>query len=662
VKNVGFTLDRGEALAIVGESGSGKSATALGMMGLLGPPTRVEGAVWLNGENLLAAGRRGRNRARGGSIAMVFQDPVSSLNPVRTIGAQMIEGIRWHLRLNKRQAAERAVEALARVGIPAARAKLRAYPFELSGGMCQRVMIGMALSCEPKVLVADEPTTALDVSVQNQILNLLAEVTQELGTSVVLISHDLGVVGGLADRIAVMYGGEIVEIGAAVDVMGDPRHPYTRALLACAPRVKRGPRGPLQAIEGAPPDGTTWPDCCSFAPRCPLSFETCHNHRPPLEDRGGGRAAACWHESSWHGRRATPAGPDRSRLAVREAVVAAPASAEPILSVSGLKVHYRTGGGLLQAGFKGPTVVKAVDGISFDVREGETLGIVGESGSGKSTTARAILQLERLEAGEIRFQGQDLSALSSGALRATRRKIQAVFQNPTSAMNPLLTIEQIVGEPLVAHRAVRPRALRASVDEALSAVHLEPKRFRDRYVHELSGGQRQRVNIARALTLRPSLIVADEPTSALDVSVRAQILNLLRELQSTYRLTYILISHDLSVVRHMSDHVAVMYLGKIVEFADRDSLYERPQHPYTRALLAAVPEIEVVRDGPTRKAVIAGEIPSPADPPPGCHFHPRCPHAMPICSAEEPPFFDGGPDHVAACYLLSPEISERRAG
>ena len=652
VRSVSFTLDAGETLALVGESGCGKSATALSLTKLLAsPPAEVSGAVRFEGEDLLALQDDDLRTVRGRRIAMVFQDPMSSLNPVRTIGRQMEEMLRVHLDMSRAQAQRRSVELLESVGIPSPRRQLDVYPHQLSGGMRQRVMIAMGLSCEPEILIADEPTTSLDVSIQAQILELLRTVTAAHETSLLMISHDLSVVAGLADRIAVMYAGQIVETGPTDRVFQHPRHPYTKGLLECIPRLDRARTPRLRSIEGGLPDPHQVPAGCPFAPRCPLVMERCWTETPPLEEKVPHQLAACWADLSSVDR-ASVEGATVSMGGVsegREANGRAPVGV--LVEVRDLKVHFPLGSRLPLAG---RTMLRAVDGVSFDVRSGQTLSIVGESGCGKTTTGRALLRLTDVTAGQVIFRGTDLVGLPEERLRLLRPQFQMVFQDPYSSLDPRMTVRDAVAEPLRVHRAASGSNLAARVGELLHLVGL-PARMADRFPHQLSGGQRQRVGIARALALNPSLIVADEPTSALDVSVRAQILNLMQDLQEQRGLSYVFISHDLSIVRHMSSRVAVMYLGKIVELADRDTLYTNPQHPYTQGLLATVPVPDPLIERGRTRAALPGDVPNPADPPRGCRFNTRCPLAFDRCFEEEPRLVDLGRRHHAACFLAHPE-------
>jgi peptide/nickel transport system ATP-binding protein len=519
--------------------------------------------------------------------------------------------------------------------------------------MQQRVMIAMALSCEPRVLLADEPTTALDVSVQAQILELLRGVTSEFGTALVMISHDLSIVAGLADRVAVMYGGEIVETGATEKIFERPQHPYTLGLLECVPRIDEKRVDVLPTIEGTPPDITQLPVGCFFAARCPFQMEVCLSDHPRLEAKRDGHAAACWADlnsaEAAVGKVVVAARFIPGELQTRpvRVAVAAPED-QPILETRGVSVQFPLARGI-RFWQKRPAV-QAVRDVSLDVRAGETLGLVGESGSGKSTLARAILRVAETSSGEIVFDGDSILQMPESDFRRLRPRLQMVFQDPYGSLNPRRTVWDTVAEPWQIHTHKSRSEIRHEVDSILDAVGLD-QRFLRRRPQELSGGQRQRVSIARALALDPALVIADESTSALDVSVRAQILNLLQALQAERGLTFVFISHDLSIVRHMSNRIAVMYLGRIVELADRDTLFESPAHPYTRALLSmvSIPDPTVERHRERRP--IAGEIPSPASPPSGCHFHPRCPLAFDRCKVEAPPLYAIGDGHHSACFL-----------
>jgi peptide/nickel transport system ATP-binding protein len=651
VRNISFTLAEGETLALVGESGCGKSATALSLTRLLpSPPAEVDGSVIFEGENLLALDHDELRSVRGRRIAMVFQDPMSSLNPVRTIGRQMEEMLRVHLNMSRGQARRRSAELLGSVGIPTPMRHLDSYPHQLSGGMRQRVMIAMGLSCEPRILIADEPTTSLDVSIQAQILELLRTMTAAHGTSLLMISHDLSVVAGLADRIAVMYAGQLVETGPTARVFHHPRHPYAKGLLECIPRLDRPRTLRLRSIDGGLPDPHETPAGCPFAPRCPLVMDRCWTDAPRLEEKAPLQRAACWADLS--SVEQTSPRPDRAAVG---STPGADGPNEALLEVRDLKVHFPVGSRLP---FATRGVLRAVDGVTFDVPRAQTLSIVGESGCGKTTTGRALLRLVDVTAGQVIFKGADLVRLPEETLRQRRPEFQMVFQDPYSSLDPRMTVRDAVAEPLRVHQATPGSGIAGRVAELLQMVGL-PGRTINRYPHQLSGGQRQRVGIARALALNPSLVVADEPTSALDVSVRAQILNLMQDLQQQWGLTYVFISHDLSIVRHMSNRVAVMYLGKIVEVADRDTLYANPQHPYTQGLLATVPVPDPAIERQRTRAALPGDVPNPLDPPRGCRFNSRCPLAFDRCFEEEPPLADLGRRHQAACFLAQPEAAAR---
>lgn len=511
VRGVSFEVGKGETLGIVGESGSGKSVTARSIMRLLAsPPSYVqEGDVIFLGNNLADYSEKEMESIRGRDMGMIFQDPMTSLNPTLKIGEQISESLIKHRKLSRKEAKEEAIELLKLAGIRHSELRYEQYPHEFSGGMRQRVMIAIALACRPALLIADEPTTALDVAIQAQILSLMKTMQERFGTSIIMITHDLGVVAGMCDRVVVMKDGEIVESGTVEEIFAQPRHPYTLKLLNALPRLdeKKKPKP------------------------------------APLVSAGAG-------------------------------------SARPLLEVKSLKQYFDLGKG---------TILKAVDDISFQIQEGETLGVVGESGSGKSTTGRAILRLHQPTGGNVYYQGIPVNRLSPAEMKIMRRYMQMIFQDPYASLSPRLKVEDIIGEALDVHRLAGSRAERRKrVEELLDMVGLDPA-FARRYPHEFSGGQRQRIGIARALAVEPKFIVCDEPLSALDVSIQAQVVKLLEELQQRLGLTYLFIAHDLSMVKHISDRVAVMYMGKIVELAESEELYANPQHEYTKSLLAAIP-------------------------------------------------------------------------
>ena len=634
----------GETLAIVGESGSGKSVSALSIMRLL--PGRIariaNGRIEFAGKDLRKFSDEEMRNIRGRSIAMIFQEPMSSLNPIMTIGYQITEPLRIHFKMSKEDARKRAVELMGMVGIPDPERRLDQYPHQFSGGMRQRAMIAIGLACDPGLIIADEPTTALDVTIQAQILELLKDLSRRLDIALIIITHNLGVVARYADRIAVMYAARLVEEGPAEDVFARPRHPYTMGLLRSVPRLDRVRRGKLQTIDGLPPNLANAPAGCRFAPRCPFRIDICANV-PPLAQTDTGAKSACfrWQEIAsgeivW--------GEDESNVGAPDKAL----EGEPLMKVSHLQKHFPVAGGF----FKEGGVVKAVEDVSFDIRKGETLGLVGESGCGKTTVGRLLLQLEDPTAGSIIFDGTDLAKADSARAKELRRKIQVIFQDPYSSLNPRMTVGQIIAEPIEVYKLAGDKAARnARVAELLSQVGLRPE-MAQRYPHQLSGGQRQRVGIARALAIEPEFIVCDEAVSALDVSIQGQIINLLEDLQKKLGLTYLFIAHDLAVVRHISNRVAVMYLGRMMEFADRDELYANPLHPYTKLLLDAAPVPDPAVEKTRAPRLIKGDLPSPLNPPKGCVFNTRCPMASEECREVIPPLEAKRPGHFAACIKV----------
>ena len=677
VRGVTFQLSRGESLGIVGESGSGKSATSLAVLGLLPRGTRVGGSVRYRGEELLGCSETEYARVRGAKIAMIFQDPMTSLNPVYPVGYQIAEAVRAHHRGSKRAARERAVELLATVGIASAAQRAQSYPHELSGGMRQRVVIAIAIAGDPDVIIADEPTTALDVTVQAQVLEALSAARSATGAALLLITHDLGVIAGRTDRVGVMYAGRLVESGSVDDVFYRPRAPYTLGLLASLPRLDAPGRQRLTPIPGTPPSPADPAPGCAFAPRCPLAQDLCREREPeltPVAAQGAGHLAACHFPDRLVGVSAgelfAPAAPaPAAPAAVPAAPAAVPAApAPPVLSVRDLVKHYPgRHRGLLRRRAAG---VPAVSGVSFDLYPGQTLGLVGESGCGKTTTARALLNLVRAGSGEVRYAGHDLTRLSANRMRPLRRDLQIVFQDPYASLDPRMTVNELVAEPLRIHRRYGDAARgRGAVRELLRLVGLDPGHG-DRYAHEFSGGQRQRVGIARALALRPKVLILDEPVSALDTSIRAGVVNLLADLQHELGLAYLFISHDLSVLRHLADRVAVMYLGRIVEAAPVERLFAHAAHPYTRALMSAVPLPDPRAERARRRIILAGDAQSPAQSAGGCGFRSRCPrYAAELtggerqrCVDEIPALLDipalverGAAGHATACHHLEPQ-------
>jgi peptide/nickel transport system ATP-binding protein len=638
VRNISLVIEPGETVGIVGESGSGKTMLALSLLGLLPGAARVSGSVRLDGEELTGGSESRWRSVRGDRIAMVFQDPMTALNPMYQVGWQVAECVRLHRKAPRGAAWQRAVELLGAVGLPEPARIARRYPHELSGGMRQRVVIAMAIANEPELLIADEPTTALDVTVQAQILDLLRTIRAETGAAMILISHDLGVVAGVADRVLVMYAGKAVEVGPVNDVFASPRMPYTAGLLASLPSLD-GRRERLASIPGTPPSGIGYGPGCAFAPRCPIAAAACAE-QPALISVGAGHVAACHFAEQ---EREAAAHPEAGKLRAEEQDSRADqAQGDIVLTVRDLTKHFRVRG----TGFRDISTIQAVSGVDLDLRAGRCLALVGESGCGKSTLARLLLRLEEPTSGSITLHGRELTTLGDEELRAIRRQIQMVFQDPYSSLNPRLSVGEIVGEPLIVHkipdRAERIRAL-------LTSVGLDPASG-VRFPGEFSGGQRQRIGIARALALEPQTIVLDEPVSALDVSIQASVLNLLRDLQRKQNMAYLFIAHDLAVVRQVADDVAVMYLGVIVERGPADQIYSRPAHPYTNALLSAVPVPDPVRERGRQRILLRGEVPSPASPPSGCRFRTRCWKADERCATRTPPLARIDDSHEVACH------------
>ncbi|MEU8920930.1 ABC transporter ATP-binding protein [Kitasatospora sp. NPDC048545] len=682
VRGVDLTLRRGETLGIVGESGSGKSVTALSVLGLLPGTARVSGSVRLDGRELVGLPGKELAAVRGRRVAMVFQDPLSAFTPVYRIGDQIAEAVRIHQRVDRATARRRAAELLDLVGIPAPDRALDSFPHEFSGGMRQRAMIAMAVANEPDILLADEPTTALDVTIQAQVLDVLRTARRETGAALVLVSHDLGVIAGTADRVAVMYAGRVVETAGVDELFTAPHHPYSLGLIGALPRLD-GRGGPLVPIPGSPAPMAELPPGCPFAPRCPLAEERCSTVEPTLEpapgstseparegapDGAGGHLSACLRSAELAERRPAPAEVypvpelpaatarrDRSGLA-------------PVLAVSGLGKTFPLLKGTVFKRRVGE--VYAVDGVDLDLREGETLGLVGESGSGKSTTLFELLRLGAPETGRIELLGHDTAELTRAEAHRLRAELQIVFQDPMASLDPRMPIGDIVAEPLLAQRAPRAEiALR--VPELLRQVGLDPDHA-VRYPHQFSGGQRQRVSIARALAVRPRLLVLDEPVSALDVSIQAGVLNLLQALKAELGLSYLFVSHDLSVIRHLADRVSVMYLGRTVEQGEVSAVFDRPRHPYTRALLSAVPLPDPAAERARDRVLLAGDPPSPTERRTGCPFRTRCPRHAGLtdpadrarCERERPALAGGAPgtDHQAACHHPEPPVGDGHGG
>jgi len=648
VDGLSFGIEAGETFALLGESGSGKSITALSIMRLLPDAGRVvSGEVRMDGADLLTLPETAMRGVRGRRMAMIFQEPGTSLNPVMTVGAQIVEVLERHTDLRGEAAHGRALELLESVGIPDSRRRLDEYPFQMSGGMKQRAMIAIALACNPALLIADEPTTALDVTIQAQVLELLRVLQRETRMSVLLITHDLGVVAQMAHRVAVMYAGEIVELAPAAAFFARPAHPYSQKLLRAVPDVA-GRNRALAVIPGTVPSLAEEFVGCRFASRCEFAWSRCREEAPAAIEIGGGHAVRC-HLYDSRNQESGARSQDKSaaRTDADSADVASRLSeASSLLDVKDLQVYFPIRKGIFQ---RVVAQVKAVDGVSLEIHSHRTLALVGESGCGKTTVGKGILQLVPVTGGSVTFEGVDLGSLTAGSLRPLRKDFQIVFQDPYSSLNPRMRVTEIVEEGMTTlgvGAAQRERLGR--VDELLVQVGLSPD-MKYRYPHEFSGGQRQRLAIARALAVEPKLLICDEPTSALDVSVQAQILNLLKDLQQRLGLAYLFITHNISVVQFLAHEVAVMYLGRIVEQGSVDEVLGAPRHPYTRALLSAVPVIDPANQ---REVIrLRGELPSPVNPPLGCHFHPRCPNVMPECRQTYPGATRISATHKVRCFL-----------
>ena len=765
VDGVSFTVEQGETVGLVGESGCGKTMTATSVMRLLPHGGRIVGGrIRLDGRDLTAMSDSQIRSVRGNEIGMIFQDPMTSLNPTMTVGRQIAESVVLHKGASKRQGLARAAEVLGLVGLPNPTERLNDYPHQLSGGLRQRVMIAMALACEPKLLIADEPTTALDVTIQAQILTLLDDLKQRLGMAILLITHDMGVIAGHVDRTMVMYAGKVVESADTEELFNDVHHPYTEALLASIPQLDQDKSQRLYAIPGIPPDLSRELVACRFSPRCRYATEMCRTEEPQLGGDDPGHPYACFHPVSravteiagagdeierraravaeaaralvpssaaggpgvgaggagargegagdggaagtavagagagagaaggasaggGHGDAAVSAGTagtadgndrpagqggelgqgDVPRVTVgvtREGPAAGVPVTEtaangvatrngagdatgPILELRAVRKEYPvTAGAVLQ---RKVGAVQAVRGVDMVVGRGETVGVVGESGCGKSTLGRMIVGLERPTSGSVLFEGVDLTKLKGGELRRQHRDLALMFQDPYASLDPRMRVGTIVREPLAVQGIGSATEQRQRVADLLKEVGLPPHAV-ELYPHEFSGGQRQRIGLARALALNPRLIVTDEPVSALDVSIRSQILNLMKRLQARHGLSYVFISHDLSVVRYLADRIAVMYLGKLVEMGTGEDIYSRPAHPYTAGLIGAIPVPNPTQQRQRKRIPITGELPSPIHPPSGCPFRTRCPYVQARCAEEEPALTSYGGQHVAACF------------
>jgi oligopeptide/dipeptide ABC transporter ATP-binding protein len=662
IRDTSFEVAQGRILGIVGESGCGKSTVASALMRLLPPNGEITGGrILLRGQDLCQLDEDALRRLRGKEMSMIFQDAMTSLNPVFSVEEQMVDALGAQrsdgASTSRKALREQAIEMLARVGIPDPARQIREYPHQFSGGMRQRIMIAIALMANPALLVADEPTSALDVTLEAQIINLIRGLRDELGTAIVYITHDLGVVAQLCDRVVVMYAGNIVESGGIFDVFEKPQHPYTKALLRSHPASSLR-RKWLRTIPGRVPSLRDLPPGCKFATRCQLATEICHTVEPKYIQVNGQRVLCHALHPDWDSvpegwrdvesvqisgqaaEKRAPAEEDETRSAPQEIVV----------ETHELRTHFRDHvGGLGQILGQRAGIVRAVDGVDIQVRRGETLALVGESGSGKTTLGRTILRLEAPAGGKVVVEGQDITFFPDSRIRPLRKGMQMIFQFPIASLSPRMKVSSLILEPFRIH-GIDVDAEK-KVDELLEMVGLSSEQA-DKYPHQLSGGQARRVGFARALALHPDILVADEPTAGLDVSVAAGVLNLLKRLRQELDLTYIVITHNLNEIRFIADRVAVMYLGKIVELAETETLFTRPKHPYTEALMSAISIPDPRLRDKRKHIVLKGEIPSPRNPPPGCHFHPRCRYAEERCSEEVPTLSPiGETDRLTACFF-----------
>ena len=641
VRGISFDLNKGETLAIVGESGSGKTVTAKSLLRLIKKPTgeiNKESSIKFLGENVLKMKRKRLENYRGGDVSMIFQDAMTSLNPTMKIGEQIIECIKLHRKIKKDEGIKEAIRMLKLVKITNPEQRINEYPHQLSGGMRQRVMIAMALSCNPKILIADEPTTALDVTVQAEIMALMKELQKNLGISIVLITHDLGVVAENADRVAVMYGGHIVEEGSVEDIFYNPEHIYTASLLRAIPTLEMNKKVKLISIDGTPPDMIVPPIGCPFAPRCEKAMNICNRKMPPKFEIGKKHITRCWLKSE-----------HAPELNIRNFInenIALPSEEkeqedEVILEVKNLKKYFNISKG---------KVLKAVDNVSFYIKKGETLGIVGESGCGKTTCGRTVINLYDPTGGEVFYNGKNIYEMKRLEKQSFRKDVQMIFQDPYASLNPRMTVGDIIAEGLDIHKLHEGKEREKRIYQLLNMVGLNKDHI-NRFPHEFSGGQRQRIGIARALSVNPKLIICDEPISALDMSIQAQVINLLIDLQKDFDLTYMFIAHDLSMVKYISDRVAVMHLGIIVEMAESSALYEKPLHPYTKMLMDSIP-IADPKNIKERELMPEDENPSgPINPKESCRFENRCPYSKEICKSKTPILKEVEKNHFVSCHL-----------
>lgn len=657
VDGISYTIERGEIFGVVGESGAGKSVTGLSILDLIDSPGEiVEGEIIYKGENLLDMSKEEIRSIRGNEIAVVFQDSTTALNPSFTIGSQISDIILEHNDISEQEARDRVVKLLKDVDIPNAEERIDEYPHQFSGGMRQRALIAMALSCDPELIIADEITTGIDVTTQANILELLSELQDKHDLSMQFITHDMGVIAELCDRLGVMYAGKLIEVGSLDDIFQSPRHPYTVGLLKSLPQLA-SPKEKLQSIPGTMPDLIDVPSGCAFRDRCEHATEECAQVEPEMETVGDDHKSAClrideidWSEvTNLTGKSKIKNMSDGGTKMITNR--GENITKKTVIDADHLKKYFNVESqSWIDSLLNEKKYVHAVDDVSLNIREGDTVGLVGESGCGKTTLGRTLTQLYEPDKGTVLFSGQNISQIGKKELRNLRSEFQVIFQDPFSSLNPRRKVKNIIGRPMEIHDVVNNEEEKIErVKQLLTEVGLEESHL-DRYAHEFSGGQKQRIGIARALAVEPDFIVADEPVSALDVSVQAKILNLLMDLQEKYNLTYLFIAHDINVVKNISDRIVVMYLGQIVEKGTVDEVFSPPYHPYTEILLSSVPDLQPGMNEDRKSP--KGELPDPADPPSGCRFHTRCPYAEPECKKIDPPNLEQERGHEMKCHIF----------
>ena len=651
VRGVSFDIQRSETHGIVGESGCGKSTIAFGIVNFLGRNGKiVKGNILFQGQDLVARSQRELRKIRGDRIAMVYQDPMQALNPSMRIGDQMSEVLVVHRGMKKQAAEHKCIQMLDRVYMPDSANVMRRFPHQISGGQQQRVVIAMALLNDPALLIMDEPTTALDVTVEAAVLDLIADLQKDFDTAIMYISHNLGVVARVSDKVAVMYAGEMVERASVQDIYLRPLHPYTQGLMRCVPRLGQDKTSSyLYPIPGRVPSPQTLPPGCIFEPRCSFARADCRQQRPELREISPGHVTRCLFAEEIAQQEWKPP----QELGRALAAKTAPEEGQPIMQVKHAKTYYEAPSRQLVGGKQ---YVKAVDDVSLEARRGRTLGIVGESGCGKSTLVKTIIGLETPTGGKLEFMGMDIATPVAKRDLNLIKNLQMVFQNPDSTLNPSFNVGTQIGRSLLRFKVVPSNQVRGEVIRLLDMMKLG-ERYYDRLPRQLSGGEKQRVGIARAIAGRPELVLCDEPVSALDVSVQAAVLNLLLEIQKEMGTTLVFIAHDLGVVRYFCDTIAVMYLGQVVEVGPAEAIYAPPYHPYTEALLSAVPIPDPRAE--QKHIRLSGTVPSALNPPSGCRFHTRCPRKLgDLCETETPPWQEAGPGHRIFCHIPLEELRQ----